>query len=201
MGVSEPEEDRIVAELQRGMDVETNFHRLFSRYYGPVRQFFAHRGFAPEECEDLTQEAFLNVYRSISSYRGAADFGTWLYGILNNVYRNAMRRRQAIKRSGAAVSLDTWVDEGFLERSDPAEEIVDRDALIRVGRALRELPPQMRRTLILYSYYGHSYREVAKVLGISVHTVKTHLAQARKRLKDVVEFTEEISNSDRGRQP
>lgn len=191
--MSEREEDRIVAELQRGVDVETNFHRLFSRYQGPVRQFFAKRGFDPDRCDDLTQEVFFRVYRNITSYRGDADFGTWLFGILSNLYRNELRRLRAQKRSTVEVTLSEQADETQIDR------VVDRDALERVERALRELPPQMRLSLTLYAYHGLRYREIAEVLGISSATVKSHLAEARKRLQGVREPTPDSSpsNSDR----
>lgn len=199
MGVSEREEDRIVAELQRGRDVETNFQRLFSRYYGPVRQFFVHRGFAPEQCDDLTQEVFFRIYRNIATYRGDTGFGTWILGILRNVWRNEMRRRSALKRAAPEVTLDEESSEQSTETGDPLREIVNRDALDRVERTLRELPPQMRRTMTLRLYRGLTYNDIARLLAISPNTVKRHLAEARKRLQSALDSTSVSSPSSSDR--
>lgn len=109
--MSEREEDRIVSELQRGEDVEKNFHHLFSRYQGLVRRFFVRRGFDPGQCDELTQEVFFRVYQDITSYRGDADFSTWLFGIVTNVYRNEVRRQGAQKRSTVEVTLSEQADE------------------------------------------------------------------------------------------
>lgn len=184
--------DRIVAELQRGTNVEENFRRLFERFYGTIYRFFANRGFPADECVDLTQEAFLRVYSSIESYRGESPFEAWLFGILLRIYRKTMRWRHATKRSAQEVPLDASESGGMLvpesraKTEDPEGNVLEREQVEILERAISDLPTQMRRALILRVHHGLTYREVAEILGLTVNTVKSHLHFGRRKLQEAL---------------
>jgi RNA polymerase sigma-70 factor (ECF subfamily) len=184
------EVERRVTVLRRGIKVEENFRWIFSRYHRPVFNFFVKRGMLPDRCEDLTQEVFLRVYRGIDGFRGDSKFQTWLFHIAWNVWRTECHRteRKSIART---VSLEKTLDSEdslSIERTHREEESPldcalseERKALIH--RELEKMPAQMRRCITLRVDRGLKYREIAELMQISIDTVKSHLNQAKYRLK------------------
>lgn len=181
----------ILQELQAGAPPEEHFRRLFEIYHRPLRSFFAHRGFPPEDCQELTQETFLGIYTGIGSFRSEAGFETWMWKIAHNAYKKRRRWWSAGKRSAEEVPLeDTDEPEtgvsGTLAAAipGPGEEALDRERSRVLRDAIEGLPEQMRKCLTLRVYRDLKYREIAVVMRLSVETVKAHLFQARRRLQD-----------------
>lgn len=173
---------RVVTNLQKGVDVEVNFRRLFESYHGSVHGFFKQRGCSAEDSLDLTQETFLRVYQNLASYRGEASFDTWLFGVVMHVYRNSLRSRRAPKRSAQVTfSLDTIDEPKDAERDDPLEATLHHEHVSLLKKAIDELPPRTRRVLIL-SVLGFKKQEIADVLGLTPSAVKSQLYRGRKRL-------------------
>jgi RNA polymerase sigma-70 factor, ECF subfamily len=169
---------------------EEAFRELFEKNYLPVQKFFARRGVPPEECRDLAQDTFLKAYSHLPTFRGDSNPRTWLYRIALNHLLNARRSRSTRKREGQEVSLDIWLEVGSPPAGAPAAHEPDPLAEVLMGelsRCLREaveqLPPQMRRCVLLRVYHDLRYREIADVLRVSIDTVKAHLYQARLMLK------------------
>jgi RNA polymerase sigma-70 factor (ECF subfamily) len=168
---------------------EELFCRLFHDYYRPVFYYFASRKLAPEECRDLTQEAFANAHRGIGDYREEASVKTWLFRIAKNVLLNRRRELAAAKRQRAEVSLDAE-DQAPLDPPDseslgPEGRLLQAEQVALVRDALASLPPQRRRCLIL-RLDGLKYREIADLLDISLQAVRSHLFQAREQLRDLL---------------
>jgi RNA polymerase sigma-70 factor, ECF subfamily len=180
---SEPVQE-IIARLQAaGSPREEDFRRLFDLYYPRVLHFFARRGFPPQDCQDLTQETFLGIYRGIGTFRRDARFETWLFRIATNAYRKRLRHGTAGKREGQEVPLEP---EGAPDAREPSadEEMLRRERSRRLREAVEKLPEQMRRCLTLRVYQEMKYREIAALLRLSPETVKVHLFQARRRLRE-----------------
>ena len=95
-----------VERWQQGIDPDESFRQIFHHYSRIIYKFFAKRGFNEAECEDLVQETFLRVHRNLDSFRGDAQFGTWLFQVSANVYKNELRSRMAQKRDAQEVSLE-----------------------------------------------------------------------------------------------
>ena len=177
---------RAVAAFQDGEDRETPFRWLFDRFHRPLQRFFSRKGMPPEVCHDLTQEAFVGIYRGLEAYRPEARFETWLYTVANSVYLKAIRARATDKRSGVEVSTADAAErrEPALElRDEPLDKVLMEEERQALRDAVESLPEQMRRCLKLRIYHEMSYREIAELLGISIETVKAHLFQARGKLK------------------
>ncbi len=167
------------------------FHRLFVDFYRSVRYFFSNRGFSSDECLDLTQETFLKAFKGYRGFRGEASERTWIFQIATNVWLNEIRRRHAAKRSAQEVSFEEAFDPG--RPGNPKVEIEDGGQLTNVladeradilRQALEDLPPQMRRCIFLRVDQDLKYREIADLMQLSIETVKSHLHQARQRLKE-----------------
>jgi RNA polymerase sigma-70 factor (ECF subfamily) len=145
-----------------------------------------------EEARDLTQETFLQAFRSIANFRGDADLRTWLYRIAVNQARNRWRwwRR---RRRGSTVSLDEPAARdseqtlGARLRDEGARD-PERDALAHereqlIVAALATLARPYREAVVLRDIEGLSYEEVAAALEISIGTVKSRLSRGRAELR------------------
>ncbi len=137
------------------------------------------------EAEDLTQEAFLQVFRAIGSFRGDAAFSTWLYRIAVNTVLMKLRRR----KSRPAFSIDEPVSpESSLRRdfgrNDPAlAGAIDRIAL---RRAIQELPEGCRTIFALHEVEGYQHHEIAQLLRCSIGNSKSQLHKAKLKMRDLL---------------
>jgi RNA polymerase sigma-70 factor (ECF subfamily) len=186
--------EQIIEELRRGMHREANYKLLFERYHDQVYRFFQRNGMAREDCRDLTQDVFVSVHNSLKTLRDQTQFQTWLFTIARNIFRNELERRQARKRTGAILSLEERqgkTGEGPLlvrkatdPRNGPMEALLEKERREKLTEAMKRLPPQMQRCVQLRTQKGLAMAEIAAVMRISVNTVKAHLHQARKVLKE-----------------
>jgi RNA polymerase sigma-70 factor, ECF subfamily len=135
-----------------------------------------------QDAEDVTQEAFLRVFRGLAGFRGEAQFETWLYRIVANTAMSYLRRRQ---RFGAVLAEPA--EDG--RQRDVASDVrvdeltVDRDELVK---ALGTLPPSLRTVVVLKDVYGLSCEEIGEQIGTTEGAVKVRLHRARKRLKGML---------------
>lgn len=168
-----------------GKSAEEAFRDLFDRNYLAVQKYFASWGVPTEECKDLAQETFLKAYSSLETFRGESNPQTWLYRIARNHLLNTRRSRMTRKREGQEVPLDVWLEvaPGPAVEADPLEEVLRGELFRSLRQAVMELPPQMRRCVLLRVYHDLRYREIADVLRVSIDTVKAHLYQARLTLR------------------
>jgi len=158
---------------------EKRILNLVRRYLG-VNYAFA---------EDLTQEAFLRVYRSRESYRPKAKLSTWIYRIAINLCLNEQRSTKAALFSELSGSRQE--DFGGFSRSSvqdernllPSEELEKKELLAEIKLAIDGLPEKQRFAIILSRYDGMSYEDIADALDCSVQAVKSLLFRARESLK------------------
>ncbi len=177
--------DRAIDAFQSAQDPEAAFRAIFDLYFPAVRRFFGRKGFSAADSLDLTQETFLGIYRGLGTYRREARFETWLFKIATTTYLKRLRARHTAKRDGDEVAHEDLPSEMTLATpGDQLENVLADERRARLARAVDELPDQMRKCLTLRIYQDLKYREIANLMRISVDTVKVHLFQARKRLKD-----------------
>ena len=138
------------------------------------------------DAEDLTQEAFLQVFRGVNSFRGDSAFSTWLYRIAVNTVLMKLRRR----KTPPSVSLDEPMsaDSPSLKRefgrADPnLRGAVDRIAL---RRAVAELPAGCRQVFDLHEVEGFQHHEIAQLLECSIGNSKSQLHKAKMKMRDAL---------------
>jgi RNA polymerase sigma-70 factor (ECF subfamily) len=138
------------------------------------------------EAEDLTQEAFLQVFRTVGSFRGDAAFSTWLYRVAVNTVLMKLRRR----KSPPTVSLDEPVSaespslhRDFGKNDPELSGVVDRIAL---RRALQELPEGCRTIFALHEVEGYQHHEIAQLLDCSIGNSKSQLHKAKLKMRDLL---------------
>ena len=138
------------------------------------------------DAEDLTQEAFLQVFRNVGSFRGDSAFSTWLHRVAVNTVLMNIRRRKC----PPMISLDEPVsaDQPSLKRdfgkNDPTlSGTIDR---ISLHRALQELPPGSRKIFGLHAVHGYQHHEIAQILRCSIGNSKSQLHKAKLKMRTLL---------------
>src|SRR5580698_102309 len=142
------------------------------------------------EAEDLTQEAFLQLFRKIATFRGESAFSTWLHRLSVNVVLMKLRRK-----SGTETSLEQ-VTEPDEESGSPRRDFggpdirlsgsIDR---VNLQRAVDQLPPGYKAVFVLHDVQGYEHNEIAEIMGCSIGNSKSQLHKARMRLRELLHET------------
>jgi len=141
------------------------------------------------EAEDLTQEAFLQLYRKIATFRGESAFSTWLHRLSVNVVLMHLR-----KKGLPEVSLQEALEPA--EEDGPRKDIGSHDQVldgsldrVNLQRAVETLPPGYRIIFVLHDIEGYEHNEIAEMMGCSIGNSKSQLHKARMKLRDVLKNT------------
>lgn len=156
------------------------FRQIFVAHRSDVsRVVFRMIGPSPE-VEDVVQEVFLHVYRSLGSFRGESRFSTWLYRLAVNVSRMHLRKGRSRPRFS-----DVEVPEAPRDGAphDTPDVVVERQERVRtLYRLLESLSEKKREVLVMHDLEGVPAKEIAEIVGVPVLTVRTRLFYARKEL-------------------
>ncbi len=167
-----------------------SFEELVKRYQKRVYSLLYQ--LAPEwrDLNDLSQEAFIRVYRGIRNLRNPKTFKSWLNQIVLNLFYDELRKRPRTVRT---VSLDQSLEDEYGEgdfareiRDDSPrpDEITSNNEVSEVIReAMAQLPEQFRTAIVLRELQGLQYEEIAEMLGCALGTVKSRIWRARERLQ------------------
>jgi RNA polymerase sigma-70 factor, ECF subfamily len=140
------------------------------------------------EAEDLAQEAFLQLFRKIATFRGESAFSTWLHRLSVNVVLMHLR-----KKSLPVVSLEETTqgtEEDSPKRDFGADDIALAGSIDRMQlqRAVDNLPPGYRTIFVLHDIEGYEHNEIAKIAGCSIGNSKSQLHKARMKLRDLLKM-------------
>jgi RNA polymerase sigma-70 factor (ECF subfamily) len=186
-------DEELIVRLQRGD--EWAFQLLVRRFRKTIFSIAFGITLDVEESQDIVQEVFLQVYRSIGNFRGDASLSTWLHRITVNRCLN-WKRRWARRLKWLHTTTDSTDDKPVKEpESDlpsPENRMADAQTRLQIDKALKMLPEQARAVFVLRELEGLSYEEIAETIGIKLGTVRSRLFHARKRLKTMLRpFVEE----------
>lgn len=176
-----PKSDFQLAQSAAAGDMSA-FEELYERHNRRVYSLCLRMTQNVTEAEDLAQEAFIQLYRKIGSFRGDSAFTTWLHRLTVNQVLMHFRKR--------SVKLEKITEEGetpeqtVVGTGNPNQmPIVDRIAL---DQAIAQLPPGYRAVFVLHDVEGHEHEEIAKMLGVAVGTSKSQLHKARMKLRGLL---------------
>lgn len=135
------------------------------------------------EAEDLAQEAFMQLYRKISTFRGESAFSTWLHRLAVNVVLMRLRKKglQQISLDEPDTSQEEPVKRDYGDDDRRLLGSIDRIGLTRV---IAELPPGYRTVFVLHDVEGYEHNEIAQIMNCSVGNSKSQLHKARMRLRE-----------------
>lgn len=157
--------------------------------YGKATYNFAYRLTRNEaDASDLTQDAFIRVYRAWRSFVPGTSFLSWIYRIVTNLYRDELRRKKG--RFQEEIPEDNAPQEFGGERPlavNPIEEYVEGQLTEPLSRSLDMLSPDQRQVVILADIEEYSYQEIAEIMGCSIGTVRSRLHRARALLRRLLQ--------------
>jgi RNA polymerase sigma-70 factor (ECF subfamily) len=180
---------RLIAECLGGR--RDAFGELVSRYHGRLYNAAVRLVDSPEDAADVVQDSFLNAFQSLHTFKGDAEFFTWLYRIAFNTAISLKRKKRAV------VSLDAGGRDGNLDPDDPSEFIRPGAALERsedeaqLRDAMDRLSHEHREVLVLKDIEGLKYEEIAEILGVPIGTIRSRLHRARLELRDLLGPTDD----------
>lgn len=163
------------------------FQALYDRHKRRVYSLCLRMTANTAEAEDLTQEAFLQLYRKIATFRGESAFSTWLHRLSVNVVLMHLR-----KKSLPAVSLEETTQGGGEDDSPKKDFGADDLALagsidrLELQKAVDDLPPGYRTIFVLHDVEGYEHNEIAGIVGCSIGNSKSQLHKARMKLRDML---------------
>jgi RNA polymerase sigma-70 factor (ECF subfamily) len=150
------------------------------------------------EAEDLTQEAFLQLFRKVGTFRGESAFSTWLHRLAVNVVLMHLRRKGLPE-----VSLEQTTEPS--QEDGPKRDIGVRDQVlvgsidrVNLERAIEHLPPGYRTIFVLHDMEGYEHNEIAEMMQCSIGNSKSQLHKARMKLRDLLQLPQHVARSGSG---
>ena len=137
------------------------------------------------EAEDLAQEAFLQLFRKIATFRGESAFSTWLHRLVVNVVLMHLRKKglQQVPLEEA----DSWQDDAIKrEYGDDDPRLLGAVDRLALKRAIEQLPPGYRSVFVLHDVEGYEHNEIAQIMNCSVGNSKSQLHKARLKLREAL---------------
>lgn len=131
----------------------------------------------PDDAEDVLQEAFINAFKYLQSFKGESSFGAWLKRIVVNASINHVKKQKM---------LYTPIEDHDIEQES---DLPDEALILEIGRvreSIQKLPDGYRTVLSLYLMEGYDHREISQILNISESTSKSQYNRAKKRLKEIL---------------
>ncbi len=192
------DESAIIEGMYRGEP--RAFRELVERYKKKVYYLALDMAGNPVDAEDISQEVFLKVFRSFSTFRRGAQLGSWLYRITYNAAIDHLRRKGAAPTAvtDEIIELAAGSEEGLPRRApaDPAAALESSQLQELIAKALEKVSPQEKAVFLLRHYDQLMLKDIASSLGLSIGSVKSYLFRAVRKLQKELGTTALISNAE-----
>lgn len=143
----------------------------------------------PAEAEDLTQQAFLQLFRKISTFRGESGFSTWLHRVTVNIVLMHLRRKKPAEIPVEDLERHSSNGKGALENASSDTSMLGAIDRLNLMRAISELPAGYKKLFLMHDVIGYRHSEIAGLVGCSTGCSKSQVHKARKRLRDLLRGT------------
>ena len=161
--------DRFLVAAAQAGDLHA-FEVLIRRHQGAVYRVALRMLGSGVDAEDAAQEALVQAWRALSTFREESAFSTWLYRIVTN---------RCLKARAARHPMEALPDVLIDRDSDPAAAVAQSERLHALAREVLALPAEQRAALVLRELEGLSYEQIAEALGVTVPAVKGRIHRAR----------------------
>jgi RNA polymerase sigma-70 factor (ECF subfamily) len=178
-----PESDAI--RLAQGGNAHA-FEQLYGLHSRRVYSLCLRMAGDPTEAEDLTQEAFLQLFRKVHTFRGESSFSTWLHRLTVNVVLMRIRKKRHQEKSLDAMFEPEEDSKVPMEFGGPDLRLSGMLDHLNLNRAIDQLPDGYKEMFILHDVQGYEHKEIAAILGCSIGNSKSQLFKARLRLRDLL---------------
>jgi RNA polymerase sigma-70 factor (ECF subfamily) len=180
---------RLIADCLGGR--RDAFGELVTRYQARLFNAALRLVQSTDDAADVVQDAFLNAFQSLHTFKGDAEFFTWLYRIAFNTAISLKRKKRPV------ISLEAQTGETGIDPDDPSEYVKPGAALERtederqLSDAIGRLSPEHREVLLLKDIDGLKYEDIAEILGVPIGTIRSRLHRARLELRELLVPLEE----------
>lgn len=189
-------ESEVISKAQEG-DIRC-FEMLYERHKRRVFSLCLRMTGNHAEAEDFTQEAFLQLYRKIKSFRGESAFSTWLHRLSVNIVLMHFRKKNLPEISLQELLEPQQGEEGPKKEFGTTDNVlwgsVER---VTLERAIAELPPGYRIIFLLHDVEGYEHNEIAEILGCSIGNSKSQLHKARLKLRTLLPLNRKMETVNR----
>ncbi len=179
--------DRYCVESAQSGDTQA-FGELVQKYQKRIYELAYNFTHNPEDAYDLSQEIFLRAFKALKQFENKSTFYTWLYRIAKNACIDYTRRRAG--RTDIAFTEELPFDDFLFHPGDSKDVTMHCLEQIELGReiekAIQQLSPRQKQVFILRHYEGLALREITDVLHLRVGSVKAHLFNATRKLRDLL---------------
>ena len=173
-----------IVQLQKGD--EQAFKRLVDEWQDRVFNTAISIVQNEDDADDITQEVFVQVYQSVSSFKGESKFSTWLYRITITKSLDHEKRKKRKKRSAFVQSLFGIGGEEIVHPADfnhPGILMEKKEGAAGLFAALKQIPDKQRIAFTLHKMEGQSYQQVAEIMNTSLFAVESLIARSKVNLK------------------
>ena len=174
----------LVVQLQQGD--EAAFKKLVDDYQVMVYNTALGIVQNEDDADDITQEVFIQVFRSVSSFKGDSKFSTWLYRITIGKALDHEKKKKRKKRFGFVQSLFTSHDEADIQLAEfdhPGVRLEKKERANELFNALKQIPDKQRTAFTLHKLEGQSYQEVAEIMNTTLYAVESLMGRAKANLR------------------
>ncbi|MDR2453463.1 MAG: sigma-70 family RNA polymerase sigma factor [Bifidobacteriaceae bacterium] len=168
---------------------QATWSELAERHYPHVYRVAYRLTGNPADAEDLAQETFCRVFRSVGAYQAGGSFEAWLGRIATNLFLDAKRREARVRLE----ALDDAAAQVASPEAGPERLALALRANAEVAAALQRLSPDLRQALLMCDVEGRSYKEIAERLGVALGTVRSRLHRARAQARLAMEAEQAAS--------
>ncbi len=180
---SRAEDSQLIQEALAGSDLA--YKKLMRKYHDAIFSFIYRMVRDREQVEDLTQEAFIKAFSSLSKFNEEYAFSTWLYKIATNNSIDYIRKRK-LQLYSIDKPIDSKDSDIQFELPDDSyeadQEIISDQRAVLLNQAIAKLPEKYRKVIHLRHVEERSYEEIAEKLKLPIGTVKAHIFRARELL-------------------
>lgn len=171
-------DEQLVARIRQGE--EEAYRVLVERHRNYVYTLIYRMAPHPQTAEDLTQEAFIKLFRSLEHFRGDSKFTTWLYRLTANLVTDYLRSQRRKPYEAILDKVKGWFGD---RKEEPEAKILQKEEQETMQRLLSELPDKYRLIMYLYHYKQLSYQEISEVTNLPIKTIETRLYRGKSLLK------------------
>jgi RNA polymerase sigma-70 factor (ECF subfamily) len=171
-------------------ELDIEFNHVFGQFQRPIYNFVLRMVKDRPLAEEVTQDVFVKVYRSLADFRGDSDIHTWIYRIATNSCLDYFRSRPHKKDEKTDLLspeelIGSVLPEDQQELPTAEEEIITAEMSSCIRGYIDDLPEDYRIVILLHDLQGFTNPEIAKITGTSLENVKIRLHRARRRMKEV----------------
>jgi RNA polymerase sigma factor (sigma-70 family) len=179
--------EEFINKLKKGD--QSGFTALVNEYQDMVYNTAIGIVQSADDADDITQEVFVQVYLSVSSFKGESKFSTWLYRITITKALDHEKRKKRKKRFGFMQRfLSNAPDESFhpVDFNHPGIQLEKKESAGDLFRVLKKIPDNQRIAFLLHKLEGCPHQEIAEIMGISLYAVESLMSRAKTNLKKLL---------------